>query len=244
MRYGLISDIHSNLEASRAVLEALAKDNVDEYLLIGDVIGYGADPKACITLTRSLNPAVQIAGNHEWGVVGLLDLEYFNELAAAAIEWTRERLDKDETDYLRSFKLIHEDKEKGFTLVHGSPAEPGKFYYILNGDDAGFAARHLETALCFVGHSHVPGVFRSDSGDISRVSGHSIKMDRGKRYIVNVGSIGQPRDGDARASYAIYDDEAKTVEIRRVEYDIETAQRKILEAGLPAKLAYRLSWGR
>src|SRR3989338_4502921 len=128
MRYGLISDIHGNLEAFQAVLGVLSKDRIDKYLCIGDVVGYGADPKACIRLVKSLEPKALIAGNHEWGVVGLTYLEYFNELARKAVIWTKGILSRDEFDYLKSFRLVYEDE--AFALAHGSFDSPEKFQYI------------------------------------------------------------------------------------------------------------------
>ncbi|MBI4974292.1 MAG: metallophosphoesterase family protein [Candidatus Omnitrophica bacterium] len=241
MRYGLISDIHGNLEAFQASLDALSKDSIDEYLCIGDVVGYGADPQGCIRLVKSLEPKVLIAGNHEWGVLGLVDLGYFTETAKDAILWTKAVLSQDELEFLKSFRVVYEDET--LTLVHGSLESPEKFNYIFNRDDAYFTTRLQKTHLCFVGHTHRPGVFCYNNEAIAYIMEHEVKIDSYKKYIVNVGSIGQPRDGDPRASYAIYDDEKRTIEIRRVEYDIRISQGKILKAGLPVKLAYRLSIG-
>lgn len=241
MRYGLISDIHGNIEAFQAVLDAISKDSVDDYLCIGDVVGYGADPQSCISLVRSLEPKILIAGNHEWGVLGLLDLEYFTETAKEAILWTKGALNQDELDYLKSFRLVYEGE--AFTLVHGSLESPGEFNYIFNSGDAYFTMRLQKTSVCFIGHTHRPGIFCYDNGSITYRMESELKVEKEKRYIVNIGSVGQPRDGDPRASYAIYDDEEKTIDIRRVEYDIKTARDKILKTSLPAKLAYRLAIG-
>lgn len=241
MRYGLISDIHGNLEAFQMTLDALSKERIDEYLCIGDLVGYGADPQGCISLVKSLEPKALVAGNHEWGVLGLVGLEYFTETAKDALLWTKAVLSQDELRFLRSFRLIYEDE--ALTLVHGSLESPEKFNYIFNAGDAYFTARLQKTHLCFVGHTHRPGLFCYDDETITYIMGYEVKIDSDKKYIVNVGSIGQPRDGDPRASYAIYDDEKRTVEIRRVEYDIRISQDKILKAGLPMKLAYRLSLG-
>lgn len=242
MRYGLISDIHGNLEAFQAVLNALSKDRIDEYLCIGDIVGYGADPGPCIRLTKSLEPKALIAGNHEWGVLGLLDLEYFNELARKAVIWTKGVLSRDEFDYLKFFRLVYEDE--AFALAHGTLDSPEKFQYIFDGSDAYQSMKLMKKALCFVGHSHVAGIFYSDDGGIASMPGNKIIIERDRKYIINVGSVGQPRDRDPRASYAVYDGEEGSVEIKRVGYDIETAQGKILKAGLPRELAWRLSEGR
>lgn len=242
MRYCLISDIHSNLEAFQSVLDAAAGERIDKFLSVGDVIGYAADPQAVIRLLKSITPAVLIAGNHDWGVAGLFDLEYFNENAKRAALWTKGVLKKIDIEYLVSFKLTYEFKS--FTLVHGSLDMPGKFNYILSTDDAYETMKLMKSPLCFVGHSHVAGIFYSDGRNARLIKGTSVKIEKDKKYVVNIGSIGQPRDGDPRASYAVYDEEAASVEIRRVAYDIKAAQKKILEAGLPSWLAARLSEGR
>lgn len=242
MRYAVISDIHSNLEAFKAALDVLGGERIDSYLFVGDVIGYGADPKECIKLLRSLNPSIAIAGNHEWGVLEKMDISYFNESAQDTILWTRKILDKDEIEYLRSFSLIYEDEK--MTLVHGTLNMPDEFYYIFDVEDAYVTISQMKNTLCFVGHSHVPGIFASNDGKVEYLESTNIRIDPERRYVINVGSIGQPRDGDPRASFAIYDDEENTLEIRRAEYDVKKAQEKILNAGLPPKLAYRLSEGR
>ena len=241
MRYYVISDIHGNLEALQAVLGDIAKDEKGEYLCVGDVVGYCADPKAVIGLVRSLRPKLSVAGNHDWGVLGELDLEYFNEYAIKAILWTRNILNKEELDYLGSFKLVREEKE--ITLVHGSLEEPESFNYIFDCEDAYPTSRCLKTCICFVGHSHVPGIYHYSTGKSSQARGNKIKIDCNDKYVINVGSVGQPRDHDPRASYAVYDDKEGVIEIRRVAYDIKSAQAKILKCALPAFLASRLSDG-
>lgn len=242
MRYGIISDIHGNLEALDAVLGELERARVDRYLCIGDIVGYGADPKECIEAVKAIGPEIAIAGNHEWGVLGLLDLEYFNEYASAAVTWTKKILEKEELDYLMSFKLSGSTGD--ITLVHGSLNEPSRFNYIFDTNDAYATMKLCKTPLCFVGHTHAPGIFYADEKKVARSPGFSVTLDRSKKYLIDAGSIGQPRDGDPRASFAIYDTEAGGVEIRRVAYNIEQAQEKILRAGLPAELASRLARGR
>jgi predicted phosphodiesterase len=242
MRYAVISDIHANLEALNAVVDALSKDQVDAHLCVGDVIGYGANPKECIKIVRSLGRRVLIAGNHEHGVLGQISLEYFTDYAREAVVWTRGVLDKDEADFLRSFELVH--KEGKFTLVHGSLESPAEFNYIFNSDEAAVTAALTHTPVCFVGHTHSPGIFYLDSGRMERLSTQQVKVDHKKKYVINAGSVGQPRDGDPRASYVIYDEESGDIEIRRAAYDINTAQKKILASGLPPVLAHRLSEGR
>jgi len=242
MRYGILSDVHSNLEALCATTGAMAKDRIDRYLFVGDLVGYGADPRACIAAMRLLKPHSLIAGNHDWGVLGLLDMEYFNEYAASAVEWTRDTLSGADAGYLRSFMLVCE--QENFTLVHGSLNQPAKFNYILGPEDARLCMRCARTPLCFVGHSHRAGIFCLDGGTVMCPDAAAVKIDYTKKYVINVGSVGQPRDGDPRASYAVYDETEGIVEIKRVIYDIEAAQAKITRAGLPAWLAARLVEGR
>lgn len=242
MRYYLISDIHGNLEALQAVLEDISKQKDGEYLCIGDLVGYGADARDIIKKVRSLKPQVLIAGNHDRGAIGLLGLDYFNEYAKASLQWTKKILDKEELDYLATFKLVHE--ETSFTMVHGSLDTPEKFYYIFSGDDARDTMKLMNTPLCFVGHTHIAGIFYSDKDRVLYTNGPKIKIDPKRKYVINAGSVGQPRDMDPRASYGIYDEEEAEVEIRRVRYNILEAQKKILDAGLPPYLASRLSEGR
>ena len=241
MRYALISDIHSNLEAFEAVLDTLSKEQIDKYLCLGDVVGYGADPRPCIKLLRSVSPEVTIAGNHDWAVVGLTDITYFNEAAADAVEWTRGVIGEDEREFLKALPLIYETKR--FTLVHGTLEEPAEFHYILSGYDALKTIKLSATGACFVGHSHVAETFYTDGEHIAHTTMPEVRMESGRKYVVNVGSVGQPRDGDPRASFVIYDDEEGVIYTRRVSYDIKTAQDKIMKAGLPPWLAARLSKG-
>lgn len=242
MRYALISDIHGNLEALQAVLEALSKEKIDDYLCIGDIVGYGADPAACIKIVRSLKPKILIAGNHEWGALGLLDPEYFNDYARDAVTWTKSILNKEEAGYLKSFRLVY--KNTDYTLVHGSLEEPGKFYYVLNKDDAHVTVELMATPLCFVGHSHAAGIFYTNNGRMEYTKEPKVHIDKRERYVISSGSIGQPRDLDPRAAFAVYDTGDNTVELKRAAYDIKAAQKKIMAAGLPEWLAVRLAEGR
>lgn len=242
MRYCVFSDVHGNLEACEAFLGDCAKEKPDLYVCLGDIVGYGADPVACIAAVKGISPEVLIAGNHEWGVLGLLETEWFNEDAAVAIEWTKGVVKKDDLEYIKTFGIIHESGRCAF--VHGSPEQPAKFRYVLDGKDADMAMKFSKTPLIFVGHSHVPGVYYFNKGAVRSAKSPKVSLDSGVKYLINAGSVGQPRDGDPRLSYAIYDDEERTVEIKRAPYDIGTAQAKILKAGLPSRLASRLAAGR
>lgn len=242
MRYAVISDIHSNLEAFEAVADAIADENVDRYLCLGDIVGYGADPKACIALLRSLAPEAIVAGNHDWGAVDLTDTSSFNDVAIAAITWTKRTLSSEEADFLRSLELTY--VTDNMTLVHGTLDDPAAFGYVLGTSDAYAAMKLQKTPLCFIGHSHVAEIFSSDGVMMEDTTRPIIEIDPANKYIINVGSVGQPRDGDNRASYVIYDDKRRTVEMKRAQYDIEKAQAKIIKAGLPGWLAERLADGR
>jgi diadenosine tetraphosphatase ApaH/serine/threonine PP2A family protein phosphatase len=213
-------------------------------LCLGDLVGYGADPVACVERVAERASAI-VAGNHEHGATGLLDLGWFNETAASAARWTQGRLDPDHQRYLMALPLRAE--VEGATLVHASPRSPGEWDYLVQPEDGYEVFTDFDTRLCFVGHSHLPAVWSvGSSGRAFAPLGRGaepVRLDAGRRYIVNVGSVGQPRDRDRRAAYALWDVEARTVVIRRVDYDVHEAARKILSAGLPRRLADRLGHG-
>jgi diadenosine tetraphosphatase ApaH/serine/threonine PP2A family protein phosphatase len=240
VRYAVLSDIHGNLEALRAVL-ADAADRADDLLCLGDVVGYGADPGPCVDLVGARARAV-VAGNHEHAVVGRLDLSWFNRYARAAAEWTREHLDPNCAAYLDALPLTAAVEDA--TLVHASPRQPQEWDYLVTEDDGLAAFEAFDTRLCFVGHSHVPAVWSLGSSGPDYARGDvGVTLDAGRRYIVNVGSVGQPRDRDPRAAYALWDVDARRISVRRVAYDVAAARAKIEEAGLPRFLADRLAAG-
>lgn len=240
MRYAVLSDIHGNLEALEAVL-ADAEARTDVVLCLGDVVGYGADPEACMELI-AVRAAATVAGNHEHAVAGLLDLDWFNDSARAAAEWTRERLDEDHRSYLAALPLQAEVGDA--TLVHASPERPEEWDYLVSAQDGFAAFPAFTTRLCFVGHSHLPGVWSlGSSGPAFEPGSVEIALEAGRRYLVNVGSVGQPRDRDPRAAYALWDLDRGVVAIRRVAYDVGAALAKILASGLPRFLADRLALG-
>lgn len=241
MKYIIFSDMHGNLEAYQAVLDALSKEGECKYFCVGDIVGYGADPAPCIETTRGLNPVI-VGGNHDWAAVGLTSVEYFNDYAKKAVLWAASALGKDDKDYLRSLKLTYVDRE--LTLVHGTLMHPEGFEYIFDLYTAFNMMKLMATKVAFVGHSHVPGIFVLEKENIEYTGGPEIKISKDKKYLVNVGSIGQPRDGDWRASFCIWDRAKEILKIKRVEYDIQRAQKKILKAGLPEILAHRLGEGR
>ena len=242
MKYGIIADIHGNLEALQSVLTALKDRGVDEYICVGDIVGYGADPKACIRDVREICQST-VAGNHEHAVVGLLDTNYFNANADEAINWTMKQLDEEEQTFLKGLELTA--KLEDFFVVHATPFSPEKWSYITSTFDAYANFKSFEEKICFVGHSHIPIVYsiEIDSPRCHYSFDAKIPIVSERRYIINVGSVGQPRDGNPLASFAVYDTSVSKVEIVRVKYDVATAQKKIIDAGLPEKLASRLKAG-
>jgi len=240
MRYAIFSDIHSNLEAFESVLAEYRRRSIDKYFCLGDIVGYGANPKECIEKVEK-NNIETIAGNHDWAVGGKFDVKYFNPYAKEAVLWTQNRLESPEKEFLNKLKLLR--KENNFVLVHGTLDKPGKFHYMLDGDAVAGTFQLMDCQLCFIGHTHGMEVFTNKNNKISYSSPTSIKIEEGIRYIINVGSIGQPRDRNPRASFCIYDSSKKRIEFLRSDYDIASAQNKIINNGLPSFLAQRLSEG-
>ena len=243
MRYLVLSDIHSNLEAFQSVMDDAGP--VDEIWCLGDVVGYGPDPNACVELLRS-HKHVCIAGNHDWATLGKLDLRDFNPDARDANLWNRKRLTAENLAYLDA---LPETLVKGsFTLTHGSPRHP-IWEYIIYPSTAEVNFQHFATTYCLAGHTHTPIVFRFRGGsDSTEAEALPAALNEavalgGERLIINPGSVGQPRDGDPRASYALIDDEAMTLEHRRAVYPLEKTQAKMMEHGLPLRLVLRLGYG-
>jgi len=227
------------------VLADAADEGARALLCLGDIVGYGADPVACVECVGERAAAV-VAGNHEHGALGLLTLEWFNPSAKAAALWTGERLDDDHRRYLESRPLTATVEDA--TLVHASPRHPEEWDYLISARDGFDVFGDFSTRLCFVGHSHQPDVWSLGSSGPEHAGGapsarERMKLEDGRRYIINVGSVGQPRDRDPRAAYAIWDQDERTVTIRRVGYDHRRAAAKILAAGLPRPLAERLAHG-
>ncbi|MCH7594153.1 MAG: metallophosphoesterase family protein [Chloroflexi bacterium] len=241
MRTLLLSDIHANYPALKAVL-ADADGEFERAWVLGDTVGYGADPSDCIAAVRDLD-ALVISGNHELAAIGRISTADFNPVAREAIEWTANALDDDEREYLQS--LPPKQVVDRFTLVHGSPRDP-VWEYLGTGPAAVENLEHFQTQACAVGHSHVPFLVRVTAdgvaGQVKHSPGQRISLGDDRLYL-NPGSVGQPRDHDPRASYALIDIDAWDVEFRRVEYDLALAQARIREAGLPEFLAGRLSIG-
>jgi len=245
MRIGILGDIHGNLEALTAVVEAMRTEAIDEWVQVGDLVGYGPQPSECIALVRQLGCTVCM-GNHDAAVLDILDTAYFNNFARVAIEWTREQLSADDFDYLRSLPLVV--RKELYTVVHGTLQMPDQFGYVISPVEARDSLQLQETFLCFVGHSHVPAIYLMNDRqqrtlDVFYQSEAEVPVGNYLHVLMNVGSVGQPRDEDPRAAYAVYDTETKIAVIRRVEYDIPGVQAKIRSAGLPEMLANRLALG-
>jgi predicted phosphodiesterase len=243
VRIAILADIHSNLAAFEAVLEDVkAKGGFDKIWCLGDVVGYGPHPHECTELLCHYEHLC-VAGNHDWAAVGKIDTSDFNPVAAAACNWTAEQLTDGDRNYLENLPL--DVIQDNFTLVHGSPREP-IWEYLLSAETARDNFSYFETDYCLVGHSHVPLVYESlGSTVMSRKFYEEANLKLGKeRLIINPGGVGQPRDGDPRASYALYDSDTKVIYHYRVEYDVLATQRKMDELGLPMPLILRLSEGR
>lgn len=243
MKVAIFGDIHGNLEALEAVLEDAASQGVDDHVCLGDVVGYGADPKACIARVRALDCPV-VKGNHDEDASLNQDLYGRSRLAQAAMHWTREELGPEEKRWLEELPMMTQLDD--FTVVHASLSIPETWTYVLSGQQAESSFSFQETPVCFIGHTHTPITYVRDNedGSVSAESASAFSIEADKDYLINVGSTGQPRDREWRSSYAIYDLNASKVAIRRVEYDIDTACLKIQEAGLPLALAERLRLGR
>lgn len=240
MRYAIFSDIHSNLPAFNAVLEEYRKEKIDKYFCAGDIVGYAANPSECLELIKELNPVI-VAGNHDYAAVDLTDIEYFNPLAKKAVIWTKSVLNEQEKGFLKGLPLVFEGKE--FAMVHAALESPEEFEYLTNEYIAKRTFNLMKGNLLFVGHTHVAGIFIQENKKISYTDSEKIKLKPNLRYIVNAGSVGQPRDGNPGPSFCILDAESMILEIRRVAYDIELAQKGIIDAGLPSYLADRLLIG-
>ena len=242
MKVAFISDIHGNLEALTAVLRDIENQQVDSIHSLGDVIGYGSEPTACLELVNK-HCEIKLMGNHEYVILGLESAEAYTHMARIAAEWTRQHLADREFSLIADFEMDHSLDE--LFLVHASPFQPDQWHYVLSPEEAAVAFDSLRGRMCLHGHSHIPLIFSEiPQGQPRRRAGHSFQPDADNRYLVNIGSVGQPRDNDPRACYVTFDTECGEVEYHRVTYDIDTAQRKMARAELPDMLIDRLAVGR
>ena len=240
MKYAVIADIHSNLEALEVVLADAKAQQCTHYCCIGDVVGYGANPRECLEIVRSMGmPCVK--GNHDEYCSMDETLEGFNPHAAEAVQWTRQQLSPEDRQWLRDLKYVR--LVASFSMVHATLDVLQRWGYVFDKLAVVASFTYQNTSVCFFGHTHVPVAFIRDSmvrgGTYSK-----FKVEPGRKYFVNVGSVGQPRDLNPKAAYVVYDLDEQTIELRRLDYDIGKAQQKILEAGLPPRLAERLAHGK
>jgi len=242
MKYAIFADIHSNLEAFQAVLDSMEKEGAEKKIFLGDVVGYGADPNECIGLLKK-NSDISIAGNHDYGLVGKTSLDGFNRYAKEALLWTKKVVSEDNIDYLRSLPILTEFDS--MTLVHSSPKYPERWHYIMSSVEAAEQFSAFNTQACFIGHSHRPIIIKMNpAGEISGGAVSEMQIKRGYCYIINGGSVGQPRDGNPDAAYCLYDSEQGLAKIVRVPYDIKGQQDKMKKAGLPEHLIDRIKYGK
>jgi predicted phosphodiesterase len=244
MRIAIISDIHANTEALEAVLADISRQKIDEILCLGDIIGYGANPNECIEIIKKSCPFC-ILGNHDAAAVGLLSTDHFNVHAKIAIDWTAENLDAQGQSFLRSLPL----KENKFshTFVHATPYEPNMWYYITSLEEAAFNFQFFDTSFCFVGHTHIPIIIvLENEKEVYVHQGNSIQFndDKQKRFLINVGSVGQPRDRNPLSCYGLLDTETRTFSYQRIAYDIEKTQGKMRKIKMPDFLITRIKDGR
>ena len=239
-RYAILGDIHGNWEALSAVLEHAESQGVSRFASVGDIVGYNACPAECLERVRELS-CVVVRGNHDHYCSNDESLRDFHPLAASVIEWTRSRLSDEQKQFLRDLRMSR--TVSGFTMVHSTLDTPERWGYVFDVLQAQSNFNYQTTSVCFHGHTHVPILF-CKSGDVVRTELTEVRITLGTKYFINVGSVGQPRDGDPRAAYVLYDTDEKLIRLFRVPYDIPSTQRRILDAGLPERLALRLTLGR
>jgi len=245
LKYAIISDVHANWEALQAVWESLLKEQVDRVIFLGDMVGYGPDPNQVIEyLTEHVD--ISLAGNHDWAALGRTSIDYFNPHAKAAILWTQGVLSQENRTILAELPLQHAEREESLLFVHATPYEPDQWHYIFTLEDALINFSAFEERICFVGHSHYPLFIESYRDNRVAILSNKgvLEIREENRYIINVGSVGQPRDGDPRACYLIYDSRARIIELKRVVYPITRTQEKMQAKGLSEYLIKRLGIGR
>ncbi len=239
--YAILGDIHANVDALRAVLEDARANGATHYACVGDVVGYNAAPSECISIVRDELKCPVVCGNHDRYVSSNMSLTDFHPVAALVVEWTRRQLKPEELAWLRGLPM--QRPVMGFTLVHSTLDMPEHWGYVFDSLQASANFVYQKTPVCFHGHTHVPIVYEESAMGALCLPPESFKLPSGKKFFVNVGSVGQPRDGDSRASYVLYDTASRELRFRRVEYDLGRAQARIREAGLPERCATRLATG-
>jgi len=242
MKYGFFSDVHANLEALKACIIDFRSEKLDKVFFLGDAVGYGPNPDECVKLIDEI-AEVKLMGNHDYAALGLMETEYFNQYAAESMGWTKSSISEKTMEIMSDFELTHVIGE--ILLVHSSPREPENWHYILDMEDAEENFDFFTQKICLLGHTHRPYiVFKSETGEAALSKEVEVPIELEYRYLVNIGSVGQPRDGDPRSCYLIYDTDAGTMKLKRVQYDIKSTQKVMAEIGLPEYLIDRLAVGR
>ncbi|NLL84218.1 MAG: metallophosphoesterase family protein [Lentisphaerae bacterium] len=240
--FAILGDIHSNIDALRAVIDDARSQSVTDFLCVGDVVGYNAAPAECISVIRDELNAVTVRGNHDHYCSHDARLDDFQPLAASVIDWTRRQLSSDDATWLRDLPL--QKLSMGIGLVHSTLDMPGRWGYVFDLLDAEAHFSYQATTISFHGHTHVPLTFVKQGADVYRYDPSNLQLVIGTKYFINVGSVGQPRDGDPRSSYVIFKPRSRVAEFRRIEYDVETAMERNRLANLPDRLIKRLAAGR
>ncbi len=245
MKYLVFSDIHGNLEAFEALLKFIKRKKIDKYIFLGDIVGYGASPNETIQKLRQFRPLHTVRGNHDKAVSGFEQLEAFNPVAASAIQWTKRNITKRNLNYLSRLKKGPLIVDRNITICHGAPFDED--YYIFGDFDAAEAFYYIKTPICFYGHTHFPFVYWMKNRIIDGMpilgKRKKIYLEKGVRYLINPGSVGQPRDRNPNLSLAIYDSINKQISFYRLKYDIDKAKERIINTDLPPTLAERLTLG-
>jgi predicted phosphodiesterase len=244
VRFAVLSDVHANREAFAAVLDEFSQHDIDQVVYLGDIVGYNPDPNYCIERLFALTSLV-VRGNHDRAVAGQVSTKYFNQVAEAAVVWTRRQLTARNLIRLENLRAGPILVEKSFLICHGSPRDEDEYIFqrTVARENFDFMGEHYPGAgICFFGHTHVPMII-DDAGQVWPWS-QNFRLEAGRRYLINPGSVGQPRDGNDGASWGIYDDVKHSFRHLRVNYPLEETQRKIFGAGLPEFLALRLAAGR
>lgn len=237
MLYGVFADVHSNYDALSVILKELRDQGVEEYCCVGDIVGYAAEPSICIEVIKDLNCLVS-AGNHDYGVVNKISIVNFSKSALDAVLWTRDVINESDKDFLSNLPLIWKNNQ--FTMVHGTLHKPHEFIYMHDLAVAASTFNILETPLCFTGHTHVPVTFYSKAGNVSYTLAKEIDLTLYDKVVINPGSVGQPRDGNPKSSYVLYDSDQKKITFKRVKYNFNNAAKKIYSVGLPTRNGVRL----
>ncbi len=240
MAYAVISDVHSNLHALNAVMKDIERQSINEIYFTGDAVGYGPHPDSCIEIIKQ-HCKIILAGNHDWAVIGYTDIKYFNEYALSAVIWTQNIISEEHLNDLQKFNIVKSSKEHNAFFVHSTPNEPDKWNYLFSLSDAEINFRYFNQPICFIGHTHSPIIIEKLISGELLVHKNFVVINQQSRYIVNVGSVGQPRDRDPRASYAVINE--NTIDIVRIEYNIKRTQNEMAKVGLPIRLIERLSYG-